>query len=290
MAKEPILYQELLDVVRSMGREEDLFPFFLSACEKKNLPICQICLDAGANINIRAGCHYETLLIMLVTRRTFTTEVGDWLSEKGADINIGDICGKTALTCACAQGDLEVAKYFINKGIKIRQYKDTQQSSDLYYAVCGENYEIVKKLIELGADLESNIWAEQNPFIKAVGQNLTEIVELFLQKGVEPNFYTHWGKTPLHIAVENNCTQTAKLLLKYKANVNAKLKGKSRFIEGDFALTPMDLAVLKQDRDMRTLLYAFGGTDSSKEEKIQNLAEGSDSGEELLMMKKILKS
>ena len=52
MEEKSIQYQELLKVVRSMRREDELFYFFLRACENGNLQICQICLDAGADINI----------------------------------------------------------------------------------------------------------------------------------------------------------------------------------------------------------------------------------------------
>lgn len=287
MAKETIQYQELLNVVRSMKREDEVFYFFLRACENGNLQICQICLDAGADINICEHFHKQTLLEKLVESGKFTTEVGDWLIEKGA--NITGLGGWSNLTAACYQGSFDIAKYFIDKGIKIKQYKDNEGSSDLYYAVYGKNYEVVKMLLELGVDLESNIRYEQNPFIQAINSEQPKIVELFLQKGASPDFYTY-GKTPLHIAVSNKDIHTVNILLKYNANVNARLKESAIFINDDFALTPMDIAVLNQDIDMQKLLSAFGGTVSSKEEKIQVLTECSDSEKGFLMMKKILAS
>ena len=166
-----------------------------------------------------------------------------------------------------------------------RQYKNDKESSDLYFAVCGKNYEIVKMLLELGVDLESDIRHEQNPFIEAVENNLSEIVELFLQKGASPDSYTY-GRTSLHIATANKDIQMANILLKYNANVNVRTNGGAGFINDGFALTPMDIAVLNQDIDMQKLLSTFGGTVSSKMEKIQALTKCRNSEKGFLMMKK----
>lgn len=290
MTKETISYQELLNIVRSMRGKDELFYFFLRACENGNLQICQICLDAGADINICEHFYERTLLYRLVESGKLTTEVGDWLIEQGADINMTGLGDWTNLTLACYQGNFNIAKYFIDKGIKIKQYKDGKGGSDLYHAVHGENEKIVKMLLELGVDLESDINPAENPFILAIERKLPNIVELFLQKGASANFYAY-GRTPLHKATQNKDVQTAKVLLEHDANVNAKLEESAGFIDDDFALTPMDIAVLNQDIDMQKLLSAFGGTISSKEEKILAITQCSDTSKErLLMIKKILES
>lgn len=274
---EAIQYQELLKVVRSMRREDELFYFFLRACENGNLQICQICLDAGADINIFEHFYKQTLLNVLVDSGKLTTEVADWLIEKGADINIAGT-DYTNLTLACRRGDFEIAKYFINKGIEIKE-------SDLYYAVSGKNDKIVKMLLELGVDLQADARYEENPFVLAINTKQPNMVELFLQKGVTAEFY---DSTPLHMAALNKDTQTARLLLKHNANVNAKLKGRARFVGDNFALTPMDIAVIKQDVEMLNLLTAFGGVVSSKEEKIRALTESGSSEEAFSILKKIM--
>ena len=66
MEKNQIKYQELLDIVKSMESDEELLLFFLRACENKNFKICQLCLDAGININIKSGLYGETLFQQFV--------------------------------------------------------------------------------------------------------------------------------------------------------------------------------------------------------------------------------
>lgn len=289
MAKETIQYQELLNVVRSMKGEDELFYFFLRACENGSLQICQICLDAGADINICEHYHKETLLIMLVRNNKFTTEVGDWFIEKGANLNITNICDETCLSEACRRGNFEAAKYFIDKKVKIRQGQ-----ADLISAVYGKNVRIVKLLLELGVDLEddSEEYEDSNPYIEAIITGQYKIVKLFLQKGVSPDSYYN-SETPLHMAVKNRDIKMANTLLTYNANVNAKLKKDNRFIGENFVLTAMDIAVLNQDSDMQKLLTAFGGTVSTKKEKMQALTEcdGREDREKAFQaMKEILES
>lgn len=289
MEEKTINSQELMNVLRSMKDEDELFYFFLRTCENGNLQLCQMCLDAGADINIYEHFHHQPLLKVLVSSGKFTTKVADWLIEKGADINITGYGNFTPLTTACYNGELEIAKYFIDKGIKIRQYKKDGDTSDLYYAVGGGNYEIVRLLLEAGADLEADVRYEDNPFIRAVEEKKSNIVELFLQKGVSPNFYLY-GSTPLHNAVAERDTEIARLLLEYNANVNAKLQDSCSFIKEYLAVNSIDIAIFNQDIAMQKLLLEFGGTISSKEEKIKALTMCCEDEEISPMIKKVLAS
>ena len=291
MAKETIQYQELLNVVRRM-RESSKYYFFLSACENTNFQICQICLDAGADINYREGIHNQTIINELVRRNKFTTELGDWLIEKGADINISEDEDRSNLSRACENGNVKIAQYFIDKGIKIRQYENKfSKPSDLYFAVDSGNGELVRRLLELGANVESNI-KNYNPYIRAVDGKFSEIVELFLQKGASADFDYGGGVRPIHIAVGNQDIQTVNILLKYDSNVNAKLNNAGfslrEFGTKDFAITPMDIAVLNEDIAMQKLLTSFGGTLSTKEDKIRVLTEYGDNEKAIMMIKKIM--
>lgn len=254
------------------------------------MQICQICLDAGADINITESSYGYTLLYKLAENGKFTTEVADWLIEKGTDINLPIACGQTNLTISCYKGNFESAKYFIDKGMKITK-------KDLSAAVYGKNYEIVKMFLELEDDLKDDHYS----FFSAIEDKQTNIVELFLQKGDTPNFYSGKGITPLHQATLNKDIQTAQILLKYNASVNAKLKADARFVYDEFttdkypfnqsfALTPMDIAVINQDIAMQKLLTSFGGFVSSKEEKIQALSECSNNEIAISILKKILAS
>lgn len=291
MDKNQIKYQELIDIVKSMKSDEELLLFFLRACENKNFKICQLCLDAGININIKAGRYGETLFQQFVRGGKFAPEVADWLIKHGADMNIS--YAYTSLAYACYHGNYDMAKYFIDKGMKIRQDKDRDKdgstsASDLYHAVYGGNYEIVKMLIDLGVDLEDNVRPAVNAYYTAISDKKHKIVELFLQNSANTECY-FYNFTPLHYATCNNDIILAEILLKYNANVNAEIKKDGRLIDGNYAITPMDIAQIKNNEDMQNLLLKYNGRESSKEEKIQALLEASsDKPEYAKVLKKIL--
>lgn len=297
MAKENVQYQELLNIVRSMKDTDELYYFFLRACENGSLNVCQICLDAGADVNMHESRYKHTLLNTLTENNKLTPEVADWLIENGADINLVGY-GKSNLSNACMNGNYDIAKYFIDKGIKLTKYHD-RFGGDLHWAVHEKHYDIVKLLLESGAEFETDVKEDtENPFFCAVERKQYQIVELFLQKGASPNFYVYehdcdYGGSmiaPLHLATKKKDIKMASILLKYNANVNAKMDNK-HFFKDTALLTPMDIAVFKKDVEIQKLLESFGGIVSSKEEKIQAVLKNCDEdGKKFLLIKKLLES
>lgn len=169
MAKENVDYQELLNIVRSMKKSDELYYFFLRACENGSLNVCQICLDAGADVNMCESKYKHTLLNTLTENNKLTPEVADWLIENRADINLVGY-GQSNLSWACFNGNYDIAKYFIDKGIKITKFDPYWQfGGDLYWAVHENHYDIVKLLLEFGVEFETDVKEDtENPFFYAV--------------------------------------------------------------------------------------------------------------------------
>ena len=285
--KKPIQYDDLFNVLRNIQGRDERFYFFLSACENGNLQICQLCLEVWGDINIRESRYMYTLLNKLVENGTFTAEVGNWLVDNGADINMA--FSKSNLSIACKKGNFQAAKFFIDKGVQIYQYKKDLVPSTLYKAVFGGNCDIVKLLLDLGVDLEDDVTITSNPFITSIIDKLPNIVELFLQRGANPNIYFD-GRTALHLAVLKRSFEITQLLLKYNANLNARLTGNSILFRNNVALTSMDLAILNKDISMQKLLLSFGGSASSKDEKMQALSQCRKNEKALLVLRNLLES
>lgn len=266
--------QELLDVLRGLGSNDERFHFFLSACANNNLKLCQICLESGMDVNVSEQFHQMPIMVKLMATGRLTMKVADWFIENGVDLNLTCANGFSPLTYACYRGDYQFAKYFIEKGAKIHEYKTTNKASDLYHAVTSSyhngNVDIVRLLIEAGADLESDIKDPCNPFMAAVQQKRVDIVKLFLENSTNPNFY-HYGRTPLHVAVENRDVEMARILLKNGANPNMKVDSSAGFIKKYLAITAMDVAIFYEDVEMKKLLSSFCAFPSSKEEKAEIL-------------------
>ncbi len=77
------------------------------------------------------------------------------LAQDGADINLRDNwSGETALHCTSEEGHLEIVKFLVESGAD----KDAKGSKDwtpLHFASRDGHMEIVKFLVEIGADKEA---------------------------------------------------------------------------------------------------------------------------------------
>lgn len=278
--------QELISVLKLMTEEQQYY-FFLRACQAGNLKICQICLDAGIDINIREDFYGEPLLVKLMSTESLTIAVADWFIKNGANINLTNNAGYSPLTYACSRGSYEFAKYFVDKGAKIQDNTTAKFSGDLQNAVSeGGNIKIVRLLLDAGAPLEADAKSVYNPFITAVQRKRADIVELFLKRGAEPNFY-HNGRTALHIAVVQEDVATARVLLKYEADVNAKAQKQAGLIKSHLAVTPLDIAIYNADTEMQQLLSGYGATTSTQEEKVEKVMEAYTGNELASLMKRV---
>lgn len=281
--KKNIKKEELIEVLQRM-ENEDLYNFFLRCCEVENLNLCQTCLDAGFNVNSRESTYGTPVIVMLVSTEKLTIKVADWLIKKGADINLKDDAGHSSLTLACSNRNYEYAKYFVEKGAIIQDKDMAEFSSDLHTAVSGNGYggniKIVRLLLDAGAPLEVDDTSAYNPLITAIKNKNAEMVELFLERGANPNFY-NYGRTPLHMAVAGKEIEIVRALLKYGADANAKVQKQSGYIKEYLSITPLDIAIYNADEEMQQLLRSYGAKASSQEEKIEMAMQAYSNSEQL---------
>lgn len=268
--------RELINIVKKMSLEpidedeNEAFCFFLRCCESGNLELCQICKDAGLDINIRHKLYGDTLLAYFSRSKKFTPQISDWLIENGANINYTSYYSdSTLLYELCNHGNIDTAKYFIKKGINITQ-NDLKAAID--HSKLSGNIELVDLLFKAKPDLRNNIEYLQNEIIFAIKYKYYHILEYLLENGLSPNFYFK-GYTPLHLAAVAKDKNAAQILLHHKADVNAKLQDNCKLVENYLAITPADIAKYIEDSNMLQLLNNFGGHTTSKEEKINAILE-----------------
>jgi ankyrin repeat protein len=168
----------------------------------------------------------------------------------GADVNAKDENEWTPLNSAAVAGRNQIVKLLIEKGA------DLNAGNPLIAAAGHGHMEVIELLIANGADVN----AKANDQLGGMALHMTanlghkKIVELLVAAGADVNAKMLHGMTPLHFAANNK--GIAKFLIDKGADVNAKLN------DGPHnGFTPLDFANLPNLSDPETvdLLRKHGG-------------------------------
>lgn len=130
---------------------------------------------------------------------------------------------------AIAENDTNTASQLLEANTNLVFSRDNMSKLPLLEAAKAGNISLVKRMIELGADIHANgdtlgsAGAGMNALDVAAQFGHLEICELLLKAGVHPNLPTPFEQTPLHFAFNNpfaqtNLNQIVSLLLDYGAN------------------------------------------------------------------------
>ena len=129
------------------------------------------------------------------------------LEELKKMVNSKDERQKTPLHKAAENGSLEMVKILIEMGADI-DAKDEGKATPLHYCILVGNIEIVKILLQKGADMEARLEGEVisvcTPLHVAVKFSHMDIVKLLLGNGAQINTQDKIGNTVLHHTVEND--------------------------------------------------------------------------------------
>lgn len=123
---------------------------------------------------------------------------------------------------AVGNNDIQKAQEFINHGADVN-FHDQYECTPLYYAIQCNHPEMVKLLLDYGADVNSkNSYYGSTMLHYALHYNYPEIVKLLLDYGADINCRNRYGYPPLHYTIEYGHMATVKLLLNHGADVNLK--------------------------------------------------------------------
>jgi ankyrin repeat protein len=147
------------------------------------------------------------------------------LLESGADVNIKDWIGDTALMSAIWANDIELIKTLLNKGADVNAMSKSNDTA-LMYAVLSkkDSKEIVTLLLDNGANINDKMGFEMfTPLIYATRQPNIEILKLLLERGADVNITSPKNNiSALRSATQANQPQMIKMLLDNGANINER--------------------------------------------------------------------
>ena len=200
-------------------------------------------IEAGADISL--GSQQDALEIAkLMNSETKLIEV--FIDAKGVDAIVRD--GRTVLIYAAWNGSTEVVKLLIDNGADLN-HKNNFGGTALIYAAYKGDTELVKLLIDSGADQNIKDRYGQTALMLAVGNEHTETVELLIDNGADPNIKNTMGDHALLVAVNRGHTEIVELLINNKADPSSKTNG------GETALM---LAARRRDTEIVKILVNSG--------------------------------
>ena len=123
---------------------------------------------------------------------------------------------------AIIKGNLEAVKTILETNVDLVEARDSDNLTPLLLASIHGQTEIVRFLIEKGADIHAGDNENSTALHNAAAQGHSAVLLLLIDKGARINQCDGNGMTALHFAASYGRPECAKLLLEKGANVNAR--------------------------------------------------------------------
>ena len=141
------------------------------------------------------------------------------LLKEGADVNLAEGDGLTALHYAALQGDVELAKMLVVAGANIAARTRLGGYTALHLAAENGSAQLVRVLLSAHADVNAATNVGTTPLMLAAGAGATEVINALFEAGADGNAKeAERGHTALMFAAQNNQVPAVKLLLERGAD------------------------------------------------------------------------
>ncbi len=187
----------------------------------------EMLLRGGANINAKLPGRRFTLngsaqTVAFVEVPTYCrANIIKLFLQRGANVNIQDEEGWTALHNACRWCDLDAVQVLVEAGAAVNA-RDMHKLTPLYHAAECNKIDVIKYLLSKGASLASVMGQLTTPLHQAIRNGHGEAADLLITAKADINALDDLGATALCLACElgEYRLEMIKLLVNRKANVN----------------------------------------------------------------------
>lgn len=184
------------------------------------------------------------------------SRVENMLASNPALLDSRDARQKAApLQWAVVENRPEIVKLLIDRGADVNA-RDRSDMTALHSATIFNRVDMLRWLIDAGADLDAKCLSynaiRMTPLHKAVEAGSYDAVKVLLDAGADVNVRTEGSNqvTPLHVAAARGRQGIIRMLVEYDADLNP------RDVTG---ATPVRWAVKMDQNDTAALLRLFGG-------------------------------
>jgi len=182
------------------------------ACEKDRYEIAKLLLEKGANPNEES--KYGKYPIEYAAENN-NLNIINLLIDYNVELN--DCNGYNALSSACLNNNKKIINVLLTNGVNPEIHCVFVRPA-LISSIIRKNLEIVKKLINMGADINI-VYKGDTPLNYAVSKESVEIVNYLIEKGADVNLCL-----PIIEAAKTGNTKIFNILLNKGANIHVRDK------------------------------------------------------------------
>jgi ankyrin repeat protein len=144
------------------------------------------------------------------------------LTLVGFLISFGGLAFADEIHNLAQKGDLEGVKTQIEQNPELINARDKEGRTPLHWACRGVHLEIVRFLVDKGADVNVEDYNKIVPLHSLAVRNNTKAIELLLAKGANVNAKDYGANTPLHYAAIYDAADAAALLIEKGASIESR--------------------------------------------------------------------
>ena len=200
----------ICEYIVDVNYEEHTYKSFLGyACMAGNVELTRLLLERGAIVDLstlRAACMME--LTEIVRLLLTCNETSHKLSKRSVSV---------PLKCSSRYGHLAIVRYLV-------EYGTDQQGLNgaLYEAIDHDHRDVTEYLLDNGAIFSSQTNQTCNELIWACHRGASDVVDLLLARGTDPNTVDSRGESALHAALY--CPVILNTFFEHGADPNVYLK------------------------------------------------------------------